>query len=138
MEQELRDLINELGLEGRVILAGQSSNVPRDIKAAKIFVLPSDFEGMPNALLEAMALGLCCISTDCPCGGPRAVIEDGVNGCLVPVGDEDALCKAMQQLLDDGDKRREMALRARESAQQFSPEMIFEKWRSYVESVIAQ
>lgn len=138
LREELEALIKELKLEGRVILAGQSSNVPRDIKSAKIFVLPSDFEGMPNALLEAMALGLCCISTDCPCGGPRAVIEDSVNGRLIPVGDEAALTKALQELLSDESKREILAANARKSAENFSPDMIFEKWRAYIERVLAE
>lgn len=134
--QELEALVKELGLEGRVLLPGLSSDVAKDIKGAKIFVLPSDFEGMPNALLEAMALGLCCISTDCPCGGPRAVIENGVNGCLVPVGDEDALRDALQMLLTDNKKRLSMAEKARESAIKFSPDEIFGQWKDYIESVI--
>ena len=138
MRDELEALIAELKLEGRVILAGQSSNVPRDIKGAKIFVLPSDFEGMPNALLEAMALGLCCVSTDCPCGGPRAVIENGVNGRLIDVGDEDALASVLADLLADGEMRRTLAENARESAKKFSPDMIFEKWRAYVERVLEE
>ena len=135
---ELEALIKELQMEGRVLLPGLSSDVAKDIKGAKLFVLPSDFEGMPNALLEAMALGLCCISTDCPCGGPRAVIEDGVNGCLIPVGDEEALLKTMQMLLDDDEKRRSMAEKARESAKKFSPDEIFSQWQNYVESVISK
>jgi len=118
-----------------VLLPGLSSDVAKDIRGAKLFVLSSDFEGMPNALLEAMALGLCCISTDCPCGGPRAVIEDGVNGCLIPVGDEEALRKAMQGLLADDEKRRSVAANARESAKKFSPDEIFSQWKNYVESV---
>ena len=133
---ELEALIKELGLEGRVLLPGLSSNVARDIKGAKIFVLPSDFEGMPNALLEAMALGLCCISTDCPCGGPRAVIEDGVNGCLVPVGDENALRETLEKLLADAALRRSMGEKARKSAEKFSPDEIFSQWQNYVESII--
>jgi len=132
---ELEALISQLHMEGRVLLPGLSSDVAKDIRGAKLFVLSSDFEGMPNALLEAMALGLCCISTDCPCGGPRAVIEDGVNGCLIPVGDEEALRKAMQGLLADDEKRRSVAANARESAKKFSPDEIFSQWKNYVESV---
>lgn len=133
---ELEALIKELGLEGRVLLPGLSSNVAKDIKGAKIFVLPSDFEGMPNALLEAMALGLCCISTDCPCGGPRAIIQDGVNGRLIPVGNEEALAKAMAELLENDELRRDLAAKARDSANKFSPDEIFGQWKDYVESVI--
>ena len=135
---ELEALIKELGLEGRVLLPGLSANVASDIKGAKIFVLSSDFEGMPNALLEAMALGLCCISTDCPCGGPRAIIQDGVNGRLIPVGDENALAQALAQLLENDGLRLEMAANARESAKAFSPDGIFEQWQAYVESVISK
>ncbi len=137
LRAELESLVKELGLEGRVQLMGLSSNIPEDIKGAKIFVLPSDFEGMPNALLEAMALGLCCISTDCPCGGPRAVIEDSISGKLIPVGDEDALVEALSLLLADGDRRDAMARAARLRAEMFSPEEIFRHWQDYVEKVIA-
>lgn len=133
---ELEALIKELGLEGRVLLPGLSSNVAKDIRGAKIFVLSSDFEGMPNALLEATALGLCCISTDCPCGGPREIISDGINGRLIPVGDEEALAKAMAELLENDELRRDLAAKARDSANKFSPDEIFGQWKDYVESVI--
>ena len=65
-----------------------------------MFVLPSNYEGLSNSMLEAMAIGLPCICTDCPCGGARMVIEDGVNGYLVPVGDDKALLERME-LADD-------------------------------------
>lgn len=138
LRAELEALVKQLQLEGRVLLPGTSENIPRDIKGAKLFVLPSDFEGMPNALLEAMALGLCCIATDCPCGGPRAVIEEGINGRLIGVGDERALRETMQQLLADEDKRRMMAAKARERAEKFSPDEIFGQWQDFVEKIIAQ
>ena len=136
LRPELEALVKELGLEGRVLLPGLSRNVAADIKGAKIFVLPSDYEGMPNALLEAMALGLCCVSTDCPCGGPAAVIEDGVNGKLIPVGDEAALQLALESLLRDDNMRTLIAKNARESAMSFSPDSIFSQWQEYVEELI--
>ena len=91
---------------------------------------------MPNALLEAMAAGRCCVSTACPCGGPEAVIKNGVNGLLVPVGAEEALSAAMLELLKNEDKRLSMAAAAAESAEAFRPEAIFEHWQSYMEQVI--
>ncbi len=137
LRAELESLIKSLGLEERVKLMGLSANIPADIKSAKIFVLPSDYEGMPNALLEAMALGLCCIATDCPCGGPRAVIEDGISGRLIPVGDEAALADALQALLADEGTRNAMAKAAGARAEMFSPEAIFRQWQDYVEKIIS-
>ncbi len=133
---ELEALISDLGLEGRVLLPGLSADIPHDIGSAKLFVLPSDYEGMPNALLEAMALGLPCIASDCPCGGPAELIEHGENGLLFPVGDEQALTAALRELLNDGDKRAVLARKAREKAGDFRPEIIFKHWESYVQSII--
>ena len=67
---------------------GQCGSLERELADAALFVLPSDYEGMPNALIEAMVLGLAVIATDCPCGGAAMLIEGGISGLLVPVGDE--------------------------------------------------
>ncbi|MGN0983016.1 MAG: glycosyltransferase [Candidatus Limivicinus sp.] len=136
LRPELEALIARLGMEQRIKLMGASDDMPAALEGCKLFVLPSDFEGMPNALLEAMAAGRCCVSTACPCGGPEAVIENGVNGMLVPVREENALSGAMLELLKDEEKRRTMAAAAGESAAAFRPEAIFEHWRAYVERVI--
>ncbi len=136
LRPELEALIREHGLEGRVLLPGLSEDVARDIENAKLFVLPSDYEGMPNALLEAMALGLACISSDCPCGGPKELIEDGVSGLLFPVGDREALSACLQRLLEDGETRRALARAAREKAEDFRPDTVFGRWENYVQSVI--
>ena len=136
LREELEELVRSLHLEGRVLLPGLSDNVSRDVKSARLFVLSSDFEGMPNALLEAMALGLPCISTDCPCGGPAEILENGKNGLLVPVGDEQALTAAMAALLENGDLRAALGGQARKTAERFSPEKVFRQWEEYVESVI--
>lgn len=133
---ELEALVKELGLEGRVLLPGLREDVARDIESAKLFVLPSDYEGMPNALLEAMALGLACISSDCPCGGPKELIEDGVSGLLFPVGDREALSACLRRLLEDDETRRALARAAREKAEDFRPEAVFGRWENYVQSVI--
>ena len=66
-----------------------------------MFVSSSDFEGLSNSMLEAMAMGIPTICTDCPCGGAKMVIENGINGLLTPVGDKDELSAAMQQVADN-------------------------------------
>lgn len=138
LREELEALVKELGLEGRVFLPGQSADISRDIKGAKLFVLSSDYEGMPNVLLEAMALGLPCIATDCPCGGPASVIEDGVSGMLIPVGDEKALTEKMRLLLSSDETRVMLGQNAKTAAEAFRPEAVFRQWKEYVETVIAR
>ena len=138
LREKLEALARTLGIEDRVSLPGQCGDIPGAIKGAKLFVLPSDYEGMPNALLEAMALGLPCITADCPCGGPASVIVSGENGVLVPVGDERALTAAMAALLHDEAKREALAKKARETAEAFRPEAVFARWRDYVYALIGE
>ena len=136
LHEDLQALIDALGLHGRVQLMGLSADVANDIKDARAFVLSSDYEGLPNALLEAMALGLPCIASDCPCGGPAELIEQGKTGLLFPVGDEAALTACLRELLDDADKRGALAEAARLRAEAFRPGPVFAGWENYVRSVI--
>ena len=136
LRDELQKLIDSLGLSERVRLMGLSADVAGDIRDAKAFVLSSDYEGVPNALLEAMALVLPCIATDCQGGGPKMVIKDGVNGLLVPMGDEAALADTMLRLLRDPEGAERMGRAARETAESFRPERVFADWRQYVEDIL--
>lgn len=88
-------------MNGRVFLPGYSSEVITNVNKSSLFVLSSDFEGMPNALMEAMAMGVPSISTDCGGGGAKFLIENEKNGLLVPIGDVDALASAMDRVLSD-------------------------------------
>ncbi len=78
-----------------------SKNVHGEIIKDAVYVNSSDYEGMSNAMLEAMAIGMPVICTDCPIGGARAVIKDGENGLLTPVGDSNAMSSAIKQILSD-------------------------------------
>ena len=113
LRDSLREQIQTLGLSDSVRLMGRSSNMKAVYESADLFVLSSDFEGMPNTLIEAMAVGLPCISTDCETG-PRDLITDGEDGILVPVGGEEALTEAVMQLLGDPERRERMGKRAKE------------------------
>lgn len=132
---QLEELIQELEMEGRVCLYGQTSELHTLIRDSELFVMPSNYEGMPNALMEAMALGLCCVSTDCPVGGPRMLIDSGVNGWLIPVGDRDALSRKILELLDDGEERKALGEEARKIIQTFSPERVYQEWELYLRKV---
>lgn len=136
MKEKMEQFIADKGLEKRVCFKGQSSRLEKEINRAALFVLPSDYEGMPNALIEAMAMGLPVISTDCPCGGSRLLIEDGVSGLLVPVGEEEKLAQAMDVLLSNTEKAEEMGKKAREIVNKVSPEKVCHEWKDYVEQLM--
>lgn len=131
-KEKLRSYIDELHMQGRVVLEGDRDGVAERIEASRIFVLSSNVEGMPNALLEAMALGLACISTDCPCGGPRTVIRDGENGLLIPVGDTEALENAIRRILSDPDLEERLGRHAAEIRQELAPERVNKMWMDYI------
>ena len=128
LREELQAYVEELGLQNRVFLPGVINNVGETIKDSEVFVLSSDYEGMPNALMEALALGIPCISTDCPCGGPNALIKSGENGILIPVGDCDALSEALKALLLDAQYANKLGVSAKERSMEISPERIFACW----------
>lgn len=138
LREELEKLINELNLETRVFLCGSSVDVLEKIIDASLFVFSSDYEGMPNALLEAMALGLPCISTDCPCGGPRAVITDGLNGKLVPVGDVEILADTMKYLLTNTDVAKKMGENAVKIRKELHIDKIGKQWDELIAETLNQ
>ena len=131
VEGKLRSLIEELDLRDSVILEGLSTRICEDIADAEFFVLSSDFEGMSNALLEAMMMGFPCVSTDCE--GSTDVIEDGVNGLLIPRGDEDALFKAMLTLAEQEEYRERLGRQAKITAERFKKEKVAEEWAEMIE-----
>lgn len=95
-----------LGLDGRIHLPGRTETPWDELLGAHAFVLASAVEGFPNAMLEAMALGLPCVATDCP-SGPRELSQDGDDALLVPVGDDRALATALDQLMSATPQWRE-------------------------------
>lgn len=137
-EQELKSLIDSLGLQGRVELPGNIQNIAEEMEKNTMFVLSSDFEGMPNALMEAMALGLPCVSTDCPCGGPRYLIQDGVNGLLVPVGDADKMAEAMRKILSDSNTAGNMGEEAMKIVKDLAPDKIYGQWKNFIDDIVSE
>ena len=125
-----------LGIDSRVEFKGNVKHVAEHIEKARIFVLASGHEGMPNSLIEAMSLGLACISTDCPCGGPRDLIEDNVNGLLIPVGDTGALTDALIRLLESEELCNRLGIAATKVQERFAPDVANAKWKEYLEEII--
>lgn len=100
MQVELESYINNFGLTEVISLPGRTKNIISELLKHDLFILSSDFEGMPNALMEAMALGLPVISTDCDTG-PSELIEDEHNGLLVPVGDKEKLITGIENMISN-------------------------------------
>lgn len=135
---ELETLINEMGLKKRVFLPGIVDDVANTIKTAKLFVLSSDYEGMPNALMEAMALGIPVISTDCPCGGPQMLLNDIEEDLLVDVNNSEQLSNIMKKVLTSTQTLQKIELQVKAKAEIFSYERIFEDWQVYIEKCVKQ
>ena len=121
--------------KSNIRLMGNIEGIENILASATIFVLSSDFEGMPNALMEAMAAGVPCISTDCPCGGPRFLIQNEEQGILVPCGDVDALANAMRKLLKNEEFRNQMGRAAKSRAEAFREEVVMNDWIAYLETI---
>ena len=136
LHNELKKLIIQLGMERNIVLQGITDDVPMILANAKALILTSDYEGMPNVLLEAMAVGLPVIATDCPCGGPRMIIENGKTGFLVPVKDVDALTFRLQQLQDNSELRQLIGINAKKSADKYRPGVVFEQWEALVQEIL--
>ncbi len=122
----------EAGLSDRIRFYGRCTDMPGIMEKAGIFVLCSDYEGMPNALMEAMASGMPVIATDCPCGGPRALIRDKNEGLLIPMNDVEALSKAILELASDDQKRADIGKNASIRALDFSPDIIMKQWEAFI------
>lgn len=129
----LQALALRLGLEERVTFLGQRSDIPLILAALDLFVLPSRHEGMPNAVLEAMAAGLPVVAT--AVGGTPEVVVDGITGLLVPPHDPLSLANALSRLLDDAELRGRMGAAGRQRVQKdFSQtEMVRKTERLYRE-----
>lgn len=129
--ERLEHLVRELDMQVRVSLPGRVSDPERVLAASDVFVLASSFEGFPNALLEAMACGLAVISTDYP-SDPRAIIDDGINGLIVPRNDQPTLTLAMRSLMGDAAARRRLGAHALGVRERFSIPRIMAQWERLI------
>lgn len=133
---QLEELIVEKKLQDKVKLPGSVSDISQRISRARIFALTSNTEGMPNSVMEAMALGVPVVSTDCPCGGPAELIEHGANGELVPVQDAYALAEAFRRILSDPAYENALGERAREITKTLHPDKVNQEWEQYLNQLL--
>lgn len=132
LKGELEEFIYKNRLKNKVHLLGKVSNVAEILSKSKLFILSSDFEGLPNALMEAMASGTPVVSTDCPCGGPKMLIKGRNTGILVRCDDVKALEEAINGVIYDKEKLKQMSVAVREAAKSFESSKIFKEWEEYL------
>ena len=124
----LQGVIDELHMQERVRLPGVTSSPWDCLSAAQIFALSSTYEGFPNAMLEAMALGMPCVAYDCPTG-PKDLADSGTAAVLVPTGNVASLAVALRALADEPGQRVRLGGAAAESVRaRFSEAAILSKW----------
>lgn len=128
--EALQNLIDDLELQKFVQLCGTKSDAINDIANSEVFVLSSRYEGMPNALIEAMATGTACISTDCKFG-PSELIDDGKNGLLVPVDDVEVLAEKILFLIENENVRKNIEKNAIEIRKKLDANTIYKKYYDY-------
>lgn len=132
--KKLEKLIDNYGLNDKVLLPGNKSNVLEYIAKSKMFVLSSRFEGMPNALLEAMSTGTACISTNCEFG-PSEIIRNTENGILIDVDDIDGLVISMKELALNDNLRKKIEQSARKILITNLSDKIYSNYYNYMKDV---
>lgn len=135
-KEQLEKYVQYNNLADRVIFHGRVDDVQRRLQMAEIFVLPSKVEGMPNALIEAMVMGLACVSTDCPCGGPADLIISGENGYLIAVDDTEALANRLDELMSNEDELIRIGNNARDIINRLHPDIVNNQWKDYIEGIV--
>lgn len=127
---KLEELIKRRNLSECVTLNGNVSDVHKHLADAGAFALSSDFEGLSNALMEAMSMGLPCVTTNC--AGADDLVEDNVSGIIVPVGDPDAMARAIVRLVSDKELNGKIAAAAQRRSLGFAPREVLPVWDDIV------
>ena len=136
LRTQLEQYVNKHCLDKRVSFLGQISKVEDVLGNALLYVLTSDYEGMPNSLMEAMTAGVPCIATDCPCGGPKALLGDSLY--LVRCNEDKELADRINMFIDDIGLMKAASVKMKERAKLFSTDEVMRQWINYIEIILGE
>lgn len=135
LKESLLDYIKQKGATDYIKIENYRSDIHDVIKSMAMFVSSSDYEGISNSMLEALAIGLPCICTDCPPGGAKSVIDDGVNGLLVPVRNKEKMVFAMKKIAEDRELSTKLSANAVDVRNKYSNKEICKMWSKVIQEI---
>lgn len=135
LRDELLEQIEQLGLSDKVAIPGFSNDIHTEMANSDLFVIPSNYEGISNSMLEALAIGVPVISTDSPIGGARMFIKNEENGLLIKVGDTDGLIQAISKVLSDKKFAKHISYEARKIRKDLQSDKIAETWVEFAQRI---
>lgn len=128
LKEELKSLIEKKGLSSKIFLPGATSQIHKIFSEAFMFVSSSNHEGMSNSMLEALAIGVPSVCTDCPVGAPKMFIKNKENGMLVPIDNANEFYLAMDYIASNKDKLKQMSINSMKIREELAPTFIASKW----------
>ena len=128
LQDKLQEMIRSLKMTDSVRLCGNSDQIGDKLQRSEIYVSTSDYEGISNSMLEAMAVGIPVICTDCPAGGARTYIRNGINGFLIPVRDEEKLSARLEELSHNKNLQMKFSENERLIRKQLGIDQIGKQW----------
>ena len=134
LRDSLQIIINSLELTGRVLMPGRSNRVIEEMNRSKIFAFSSNYEGMSNAILEAVCVGLPVVTTNV--SGAEELVQDG--GYVVPIGSETQLVESLRSLMDDSSLRSQMGEQNKKRAHEYDIDLIYRQWESLIKEVVSK
>ena len=136
LRKELEEYAASILPQGAFSFPGNVTDLDEKINKCSAFTLSSDYEGIPNVLIEALAMGVPSVSTDCAPGGAAELIENGVNGFIVPVGDAQALADKISEVIDNRDIAQQFSKESVKIQERLNSTIVCDAWLRYLNGVI--
>ena len=131
----LQNIVKEEKLTENVLFMGRTDKPEQAMIDSEVFALTSDYEGIPNTVIEAMSVGMPVVSTDCDPGGARLLIENGTNGFIVPKNNPEAIAEKIVELFSNQDLREKFSKEAAKITERFTEEKIAGQWLEYIHKI---